>query len=96
MRLIRLQSPRINKVQVGATGITASLFNMVAGGQNLSIVADKGREQKGYSSSAVVMRTDLWEAGAKKIEDLKENGWGLPRPVRLSTICWGGCWKPKG
>ena len=60
-----------NKVQVGATGITASLFNMVAGGQNLSIVADKGREEKGYSSSAVLMRTDLWEGGAKKIEDLK-------------------------
>ena len=46
-----------NKVQVGATGITASLFNMVAGGQKLSIVADKGREQKGYSSSALLMRS---------------------------------------
>lgn len=66
-----------NKVQVGATGITASLFNMVAGGQNLSIVADKGREQKGYSSSAVLMRTDLWENGAKKIEDLKGKRVGI-------------------
>lgn len=66
-----------NKVQVGATGITASLFNMVAGGQNLAIVADKGREQKGYSSSAVLMRTDLWEAGAKKIEDLKGKRIGI-------------------
>ena len=66
-----------NKVQVGATGITASLFNMVAGGQNLSIVADKGREQKGYSSSAVLVRTDLWDAGAKKIEDLKGKRVGI-------------------
>ena len=66
-----------NKVQVGATGITASLFNMVAGGQNLSIVADKGREEKGYSSSAVLMRRDLWEGGAKKIEDLKGKRVGI-------------------
>ena len=66
-----------NKVQVGATGITASLFNMVAGGQKLTIVADKGREQKGYSSSALVMRTDLWNAGAKKLEDLKGKRVGI-------------------
>lgn len=66
-----------NKVQVGATGITASLFNMVAGGQNISIVADKGREQKGYSSSAVLMRTDLWEGGAKRVEDLKGKRVGI-------------------
>ena len=66
-----------NKVMVGATGITASLFNMVAGGQNLSIVADKGREQKGYSSSAVLVRTDLWDAGAKKLEDLKGKRVGI-------------------
>lgn len=66
-----------NKVQVGATGITASLFNMVAGGQQISIVADKGREQKGYSSSAVLVRTDLWDGGVKRIEDLKGKRIGI-------------------
>jgi len=66
-----------NKVAVGATGITASLFNMVAGGQNISIVADKGREQKGYSSSAILIRTDLWDAGAKSIEALKGKRIGI-------------------
>ena len=66
-----------NKVQVGATGITDSLFNMVAGGQKLSIVADKGREQKGYSSSALLMRSDLWDGGAKKLEDLKGKRIGI-------------------
>lgn len=35
-----------SKVDVGATGITASLYNMAANGQKLGIVADKGREQK--------------------------------------------------
>lgn len=66
-----------NKIDVGATGITASLFNMVASGQNLSIVADKGREQKGYSSSALVVRTDLWDKGVRKIEDLRGKRIGI-------------------
>lgn len=35
-----------------ATGITASLYNMAAAGQKLAIVADKGREEKGFPSSA--------------------------------------------
>lgn len=45
-------------VDVGATGITASLYNMVAGGEELFIVADKGREQKGYSSTAFLVPND--------------------------------------
>nr|WP_263324323.1 ABC transporter substrate-binding protein [Neobacillus sp. Marseille-Q6967] len=45
-------------VDVGATGITASLYNMVAGGQKLWIVADKGREAKGFSSSALLVPND--------------------------------------
>lgn len=66
-----------NKVDVGATGITAGLYNMVAGGQNLAIVADKGQEHEGYSSSAVLVRTDLWEQGVQKIEDLKGKKVGI-------------------
>jgi NitT/TauT family transport system substrate-binding protein len=66
-----------NKVAVGATGITASLFNLVAGGQHLAIVADKGREQKGYSSSAVMVRTDLWDKGVRRIEDLRGKRIGI-------------------
>ena len=66
-----------NKVDIGATGITAGLYNMVAGGQNLSIVADKGREQKGYSSSAVLVSTDLWKKGVKKVADLKGKKIGI-------------------
>src|SRR3954470_16036112 len=55
-------------VDVGATGITASLYNMVSGGQKLWIVADKGREQKGYSSSALLVPND---SDVTKVEDLK-------------------------
>lgn len=66
-----------NKIDVGATGITASLYNMVAGGQTLSIVADKGREQKGYSSSAIMVRSELWDKGIRKIQDLKGKRIGI-------------------
>ncbi len=66
-----------NQINIGATGITASLFNMVAGGQKLAIVADKGREQKGYSSSALVVRKDLWDQGIRNINDLKGKKIGI-------------------
>ncbi|GCL74083.1 MULTISPECIES: ABC transporter substrate-binding protein [Paenibacillus] len=55
-------------VEVGATGITASLYNMIAGGQKLLIVADKGREQKGYSSSSLLVHKD---SQIQSIKDLK-------------------------
>ncbi|WP_082252892.1 ABC transporter substrate-binding protein [Bacillus sp. FJAT-27251] len=61
-------------VDVGATGITASLYNMVAGGQQLWIVADKGREQKGYSSSALLVHND---SEITKPEELKGKRIGI-------------------
>jgi NitT/TauT family transport system substrate-binding protein len=61
-------------VDVGATGITASLYNMIAGGQKLLIVADKGREQKGYSSSALMVPSDSTIAS---VQDLKGKKLGI-------------------
>lgn len=61
-------------VQVGATGITASLYNMVASGEKLVIVADKGREQEGYSSSALLVPNDSTVA---TVEDLKGKKIGI-------------------
>ena len=49
-----------SQVDVGATGITASLFNMAASGQQLAIVADKGREEKGFPSSALVAAANAY------------------------------------
>ncbi len=65
------------KVDVGATGITASLYNMAAKGQKLGIVADKGREQKGYSSSALLVTTDAYNAGVKTLKDIKGKRIGI-------------------
>ena len=58
-------------------GITASLYNMAANGQKLGIVADKGREQKGYSSSALLVTTDNYNAGVKSLKDLKGKRIGI-------------------
>lgn len=66
-----------SKVDVGATGITASLYNMAANGQKLGIVADKGREQKGYSSSALLVTTDNYNVGVKSLKDLKGKRIGI-------------------
>jgi NitT/TauT family transport system substrate-binding protein len=61
-------------VDVGATGITASLYNMIAGGQQLWIVADKGREAEGYSSSALLVAND---SDITKVEELKGKKIGI-------------------
>ena len=66
-----------SQVDVGATGITASLFNMAASGQKLAIVADKGREQKGYSSSALIVTTDNYNKGVTSLEALKGKRVGI-------------------
>ncbi len=61
-------------IDVGATGITASLYNMVAGGEDLLIVADKGREQEGYSSTALMVPKN---SSIESIEDLKGKDIGI-------------------
>ena len=66
-----------SQVDVGATGITASLFNMAASGQKLAIVADKGREEKGYSSSALIVTADNYANGVTSLEALKGKRIGI-------------------
>jgi NitT/TauT family transport system substrate-binding protein len=45
-------------VEVGATGLTAGLYNIVAGGEKLWVVADKGREWAGHPLTALVVQKD--------------------------------------
>src|SRR5436190_669236 len=58
-------------LEVGATGLTAGLYNIVTGGVRIWIVADKGREWPDYNLSALVVRKDLYDAGARTLRDLK-------------------------
>src|SRR5216684_3316638 len=60
------------QLAVGATGLTAALYNIVLGGEQLWIVADKGREWPGYPLVAIVVQKELWDSGGlRSIKDLK-------------------------
>jgi NitT/TauT family transport system substrate-binding protein len=59
------------QLDVGATGLTAALYNIVLGGEQLWIVADKGREWPGYPLVGIVVQKDLWDAGLRSVKDLK-------------------------
>ena len=58
-------------IQVGATGLTAGLYNIVAGGVHIWIVADKGREWPDHSLTALVVRKDLYDNGVRSMRELK-------------------------
>ncbi len=84
------------KVDVGATGITASLFNMASAGQKISIVADKGREQKGYPSSALLVTKKMWDEGKTKLEDLKGKRVGITQKGSTFHYMLGRLLESKG
>lgn len=58
-------------LEVGATGLTAGLYNIVAGGVKIWIVADKGREWPDHNLTALLVRKDLHDAGVRSLRDLK-------------------------
>jgi NitT/TauT family transport system substrate-binding protein len=64
-------------VEVGATGLTAGLYNIVAGGVQIWIVADKGREWPDHNLTALLVRKDLHDAGARTLRDLKGKKIGI-------------------
>lgn len=65
------------QVDVGATGLTAALYNIVLGGEKLWIVADKGREWPGHPLTAIVVHQSLWDAGVRTVEALRGRRLGV-------------------
>jgi len=66
------------QVEVGATGLTAALYNIVLQGEKLWIVADKGREWPGYPVVGIVVQKELWNKGeVRSVKDLKGRRIGL-------------------
>ena len=65
------------QIDVGATGITAALYNIVLGGEQMWIVADKGREWPGYPLTGIVVQKDLYDGGLRQIADLKGKRIGI-------------------
>ena len=58
-------------IETGATGLTAGLYNIVAGGVRVWIVADKGREWPDYNLTALLVRKDLYDNGVRTMRELK-------------------------
>ena len=59
-------------VDVGSGASSAGLYNAIARGIGIRIVADKARNTKGYSFQAIMARTDLIDSGkVKSVKDLK-------------------------
>jgi NitT/TauT family transport system substrate-binding protein len=65
------------QIEVGATGLTAALYNIVLGGEKLWIVADKGREWPGYPLTAIVVQKELWDGGLRSLAALKGKRIGI-------------------
>jgi NitT/TauT family transport system substrate-binding protein len=59
------------QLDVGATGLTAALYNIVLGGEQLWIVADKGREWPDHNLTALLVRKDLYDNGVRTMRELK-------------------------
>ena len=64
-------------IDIGGTGLTAGLYNIVAGGVRIWVVADKGREWPDHNLTALVVRKDLYDAGAHVLRDLKGRKIGI-------------------
>ena len=62
------------EIEVGATGLTAGLYNVVAGGERLWVVADKGREWPGYPLTALVVQKD---GPIQSVKDLRGRKVGI-------------------
>lgn len=66
------------QVEVGATGLTAALYNIVLQGEKLWIVADKGREWPGYPLVGIVVQKELYDSGKlRSVKDLKGKSIGV-------------------
>ncbi len=83
-----------SQIDVGATGITAGLYNMAAKGQAIRLVADKGREQKGYPSSALLASTT--PGAPASIEDLRGKRIGITQRGSTYEYMLGRLLETKG
>jgi NitT/TauT family transport system substrate-binding protein len=64
-------------LDVGATGLTAGLYNSIAQGIKIVIVADKGREWPGYKLTALMVDREQGQSAIKNLTDLKGKRVGI-------------------
>ncbi|MBA4395579.1 MAG: ABC transporter substrate-binding protein, partial [Desulfobacca sp.] len=83
-------------IDVGATGLTAGLYNAVAQGMKIAIVADKGREWPGYKLTALIVDTDQWKIGLRDLKDLKGKRVGITQMGSTFHYILGNLLEKKG
>jgi NitT/TauT family transport system substrate-binding protein len=68
----------VGQIDVGGGAISAGLYNAVARGVDVRIVADLGSDPKGYGFDQLVVRKSLVASGAyKSVKDLKGKTFGI-------------------
>ncbi len=64
-------------IDVGATGLTAGLYNAIIGGLDIKIIADKGRIWPGYKLVGLMVSNKAWESGIRNLEALRGHKVGV-------------------
>lgn len=83
-------------IEVGATGLTAGLYNAIAQGMKIAIVADKGREWPGYKLTALMVDQEHWQAGLRTLKDLKGKRVGITQTGSTFHYILGNLLEQKG
>lgn len=78
-----------NQLAAGGGGLSAGLFNAIARGVDLRIVADRGSFPPGRRWSGIVVRKGLVDSGeVKTINDLKARNIAIPAMASSSEVVW--------
>jgi len=83
-------------VDVGATGLTAGLYNSIGQGMKIAVVADKGREWPGYKLTALLVSTEQWKAGVRDLKDLRGKRIGITQIGSTYHYILGNLLEKKG
>lgn len=83
-------------IDIGATGLTAGLYNAVAQGAKMAVVADKGREWPGYRLCALMVNASLAKTGVRDLAQLKGKRIGITQLGSTFHYMLGNLLEKKG
>ena len=83
-------------IDIGATGLTAGLYNAAAQGTKMAVVADKGREWPGYKLCALMVDSNLAKAGVRDLAQLKGKRIGITQVGSTFHYMLGNLLEKKG
>jgi NitT/TauT family transport system substrate-binding protein len=83
-------------IDIGATGLTAGLYNASVQGAKLAVVADKGREWPGHKLTALMVDSNQTKAGVKNLVQLKGKRIGITQMGSTFHYMLGNLLEKKG